>query len=113
MQFMVSVIAHGEADAQGTDAEMAAIDAFNSRLIADGHWVFAAGLGAPDTSTVIDNRKDAGVVTDGPFVEAKEYVAGLWIIEAADHDVALALATEASKHCNRKVELRALLGEPQ
>jgi hypothetical protein len=43
------------------------------------------------------------VFTDGPFLESKEYLAGFWIIEAADLDVALKLATEGSKACNRKV----------
>jgi hypothetical protein len=44
--------------------------------------------------------------TDGPFLESKEYLAGFWIIEAADLDVALKLAAEGSKHCNRKIEVR-------
>ena len=62
-------------------------------------------------SPVVDNRGDAPVVTDGPFVESKEYLAGFWIIEAADLDVALKLAAEGSKACNRKVEVRPLLSE--
>ena len=49
------------------------------------------------------------MVSDGPFVESKEYVAGFWVIEAADLDVALELATEGSKACNRKVEVRPFL----
>jgi hypothetical protein len=86
--------------------EMAAIDAFNDRLAAEGHWVFAGGLAAPGTATVIDNRGGEALFTDGPFVESKEYLGGLWIIEAADLDVALKLAAEGSKACNRKVEVR-------
>ena len=39
-------------------------------------------------------------------MESKEYLAGFWIIEAADLDVALELAAEGSKNCNRKVEVR-------
>jgi hypothetical protein len=46
------------------------------------------------------------VFTDGPYVESKEFIIGLWIIEAADGDEALRLATGASKACNRRVELR-------
>ena len=45
-------------------------------------------------------------MTDGPFVESKEYLAGFWIIEATDLDVALKLAAAGSKACNRKVEVR-------
>jgi hypothetical protein len=51
------------------------------------------------------------VFPDGPFLESKEHLAGFWILEAADLDVALKLAAEGSKHCNRKVEVRPLLGE--
>jgi len=45
-------------------------------------------------------------VTDGPFLESKEYLAGFWVMEATDLDVALKLAAEGSKACNRKVEVR-------
>jgi hypothetical protein len=48
--------------------------------------------------------------TDGPFLESKEYLAGFWIMEAADLDVALKLAAEGSKACNRKIEVRPFLG---
>jgi hypothetical protein len=109
MQYLVSVI--DDTTGSGTPEEMAAIDVFNDRLRAEGHWVFAAGLGGPDTATVIDNRNGEAVLTDGPFVESKEYLAGFWVLEAPDLDVALALATEGSKACNRKVEVRPLLSE--
>ena len=109
MQYLISVID----DTAGLDTrdEMAAINAFNERLQAEEHWVFAVGLGAPSTATVIDNRGGDPVFTDGPFLESKEYLAGFWIIEAADLDVALKLAAEGSKACNRKVEVRPFLGE--
>jgi hypothetical protein len=107
MQYLVSVI--DDRVRHGTDAEMAAIDVFNDRLQAEGHWVFAGGLDAPSTATVIDNRGEEAMFTDGPFVESKEHVAGFWIIEAADLDVALKLATDGSKACNRKLEVRPIL----
>ena len=81
MQYLVSVIFDNAGLA--TPEEMAAISAFNDRLQAEGHWVFAGGLGGPDTATVIDNRGGEPMFTDGPFVESKEYLAGFWIIEAA------------------------------
>jgi hypothetical protein len=109
MQYLVSVI--DDTASSATPDEMAAIDVFNDRLNAEGHWVFAAGLGSPSTATVIDNRGEQPVFTDGPFVESKEYLAGFWIMEAADLDVALKLAAAGSKACNRKVEVRPLLGE--
>jgi hypothetical protein len=107
MQYLVSVI-HDAADL-ATPEEMAAIDAFNERLQEQGHWVFAGGLGAPSTATVVDNRDGVAMVTDGPFLESKEYLAGFWVIEAPDLDVALALATEGSRECNRKTEVRPFL----
>ena len=107
MQYLFSVIDDGTGSA--TPTEDAAIDVFNDRLQADGQWVFAGGLGSPDPATVIDNRDGKAVVTDGPFVESKEYLAGFWIIEAPDLDVALKLATEGSKACNRKIEVRPFL----
>ena len=108
MQYLVSVIDDNAGTA--TPTEMAAIDAFNDRLQAEGHWVFAGGLDSPSTATVIDNRDGQAVFTDGPFVESKEHLAGFWIIEAPDLDVALKLGVDGSKHCNRKVEVRPLLG---
>ena len=107
MQYLVSVI-HDSTDLATPD-EMAAIDEFNDRLRDEGCWVFAGGLGAPSTATVIDNRHGEAVLTDGPFVESKEYLAGFWVIDAPDLDVALELATEGSKCCNRKVEVRPFL----
>ncbi len=107
MKYLVSVIDDNTGSA--TPTEMAAINAFNERLRAEGHWVFADGLDSPNTATVIDNRSGEAVFTDGPFLESKEYLAGFWIIEAPDLDVALKLAAEGSKHCNRKVEVRPFL----
>jgi hypothetical protein len=107
MQYLVSVIYDATDDA--TSEEMAAIDVFNERLMAEGHWVFAGGLGAPVSATVIDNRDGQALFTDGPFAESKEFLAGFWVIEAADLDVALKLASEGSKACNRKVEVRPFL----
>src|SRR6202161_2846734 len=107
MQYLVSVI--DDTAGLATPDEMAAIDAFNDRLMAEGHWVFAGGLGAPSSATVIDNRGEEPLFTDGPFVESKEYLVGFWVMEAADLDVALKLAAAGSKACNRKVEVRPFL----
>ena len=110
MQYLVSVL--NDADDVATSAEMAAIDVFNDRLQAEGHWVFAGGLGSPSSATVIDNRGGETMITDGPFLESKEHIVGFWVVAAADLDVALELAAEGSKACNRKVEVRPVLAEP-
>jgi hypothetical protein len=106
MHYLVSVI--HDAASLATPEEAAAIDVFNDRLVADGHWVFAAGLAPPSSATVIDNRGEKAMFTDGPYLESKEYLAGFWILEAADLDAALKLATEGSRACNRKVEVRPI-----
>ncbi|HEY0619423.1 MAG TPA: YciI family protein [Kribbella sp.] len=107
MQYLVSVI--DDRTNSGTPDEMVAVRAFNDQVEAEGHWVFAGGLASPSAATVIDNRGAEPVFTDGPFVESKEYLAGFWVFEAPDLDVALKLATEGSKACNRKVEVRPFL----
>jgi hypothetical protein len=104
MQYLMSVI-HDQ-PGLATPDEHAAIDVFNERLQAEGNWVFGGGLAAPDTATVIDSRGEEALVTDGPFLESKEYLAGFWVMEAPDLDAALRLAAEASKACNRKIEVR-------
>jgi hypothetical protein len=106
MQYLVSVIT--DSTELGNPGEMAAIDVFNDRLRAHGNWVYANGLADPSSATVIDGRGEEPIFTDGPFLESKEFLAGFWIIEAADADVALQLASEGSKACNRKVELRPM-----
>lgn len=103
MQYLLSVISSGEL---ATPGEMEAIDAFNDGLRDRGYWVYANGLADPSTATVVDGRGEAPIFTDGPFLETKEFLAGFWIIEAPDADVALKLAAQGSKVCNRKVELR-------
>jgi hypothetical protein len=114
MQYLFSVIDDGQAQAanserSATAAEDAAIDVFNERLRANGYWVFGGGLGSPVSATLIDNRGEVPIITDGPFLESKEFLAGFWIVEAPDLDVALGLARDASKACNRKVEVRPFL----
>ena len=106
MKFLISVI--DDLSNSGTPAEMEAINAFNDGLRNNGQWIFAWGLQAPETATVIDNRNGANSETGKPLFEAKENFSGLWLIEAADAETAKKLAFDASKACNRKVELRPL-----
>jgi hypothetical protein len=104
MQYLVSVI-DDKSDPGSTDRQPA-ISAFNERLIAEGYWVFAGGLADTTAATVVDNRGELAVFSDGPFVESKEYLAGVWVWETPGLDVALKLAAEASRVCDRKIEVR-------
>ena len=106
MKFLISVI--DNLSKSGTPEEMVAIDAFNESLRANNQFLFAWGLQAPETATVIDNRGGANSETGHPLFDSKEHYSGLWLIEAADASTAKKLAYEASKACNRKVELRPL-----
>jgi len=107
VRFLISVI--DDRSNSGTETEMKAIDEFNDRLEANGHWIFACGLADPSQATLIDNRNDAGLLTHGPLFKAPEQFSGFWIIEAKDESEARELAIAGSKACNRKVELRPLL----
>jgi hypothetical protein len=80
MQYLVSVI--DDKSNPGSTDRQPAISAFNERLIAEGYWVFAGGLADTDAATVIDNRGEQAVFSDGPFLESKEYLAGVWVWEA-------------------------------
>jgi hypothetical protein len=108
MRFLISVI--DNATGSASPEEMKSINAFNDQLAANGHWILACGLAAPQTSSVIDNRDGANIVTDGPLIVSPEYLSGFWLIEAPDELTAHELARHGSQACNRRVELRPLLG---
>lgn len=108
MRFIIAVIDSKSRSASGD--EMAAIDEFNDKLQANGHWILACGIDDPEQAVVIDNRDDAGLRSAGPLYNNEEYMAGFWIINAENMEEATALATEGSKACNRKVEVRPILG---
>ena len=108
MRFVLAVLAEGTDLA--TDEEMAAIDAFNDSLRANGHWVMAAGIEPPSAGTIVDSRGAQPVLIHGDWDDADEHVSGFWIIEAPSREMAVELASAGSKACNRKVEVRAFLG---
>ncbi len=108
MKFLFSVIANGTE--HDDPSVMDDIDAFNQKLIDGGHRIIACGIAAPSSAITIDNRGDAPLIVDGPFVNTVDFQSGLWIIDAADPDQARELAIEASACCRRKIEVRPLLG---
>lgn len=113
MQYLLSVFGPAEMSEFGNYPDQATMEkamadtgAFNERLQAQGHFVFANGLASATTATVVDGQGDTPLFTDGPYLESKEYIGGFWVIEAGDLDQALALAAEGSKACQGKVEVR-------
>ena len=109
MKFIIFVI--DSKNNSGTGDEMAAIDAFNDKLEANGHWIMAAGINSPEAATLFDNRDGAGIQTPGSVHESNQPISGLWIIKADSLEQAKELAAEGSKACNREVELRPFLGQ--
>ena len=100
-------------DPAALEEVFAVVDGFNNKLKDDGAWVFAGGLHPPSAATTVDATGDAPILTDGPFVEAKEYLGGFWIIEAPDLDAALEYAKLGSKALGGRIEVRAFQEVPQ
>ena len=84
------------------------IDSLNVEMDAAGVRVFAGGLTAAGSARSLRAQPNGEVlVTEGPYLEAKEHVGGFWILEAADLDEALAWGRKAVVACRAPVEVRA------
>ncbi len=112
-QYLLSVYLTGEDDTR-SEAEIQRayqdVDKFNAELKASGSWVFAGGLHAPSTATVVRAQGGQVITTDGPYAETKEQLGGFWVIEAPDLDAALDLAARGSAACGGPVEVRPFDG---
>ncbi len=87
-----------------TLAEVAAeLHTLNDDLRECGSWVFTGGLHAPDTATVVNGD---GMITDGPYLEGKEHIGGIWVITADDLDAALAWGRRAAAATGLPIEIR-------
>jgi hypothetical protein len=97
------------------------MDQLNAGLQASGQWVSAEGLVSPDQARVVTAREDGSPsVTDGPFAESKEFIAGYWIINVKDADEAYRFAARVSscpgpggKPLNMPVEVRQVGEAPK
>ena len=89
---------------------MKAIDDLNVEMQNAGQRIFASGIDSPSTAIVFDRRDGAETTTKGSFHSGVEFFSGIWIIEVDSFEEAKALASRGSIACNRKVELRPLLG---
>ncbi|MEJ2865063.1 YciI family protein [Actinomycetospora flava] len=107
--YLLSVITPTDGE-MPSDTEMQTIMGNVAKLQADmqeaGVWVFSGGLEAPDTATVLRQSGDDVLVTDGPFVELKEYVGGLTIIDAPDLDAALHWGRRSTEAVGLPIEVR-------
>ncbi|HTX76127.1 MAG TPA: YciI family protein [Terracidiphilus sp.] len=96
-----------------TETMIEEIHALNRELIASGARKFACGISPPASAKTVRKQPDGKVlVTDGPYTETKEHMGGLWILECADLDEALAWAKKAAIVCDVPGEVRELLFYP-
>jgi hypothetical protein len=111
-QYLLSTYAvEGEVSrAPRTPEEMGAfmqrVVALEAEMEASGTFVFGGALHGPDAATVARKSDGDLVMTDGPFVEAKEHVAGFYIINADDLDAALAWAGKVVDAISQPIEVR-------
>ncbi|MFC0040855.1 YciI family protein [Actinomadura rayongensis] len=102
-------------------AHVAFMRDYNAKLVADGEFVDAQGLASPATARIVRAGADgAPVVTDGPFPETKEWLAGYWIVDVETERRALELAAAASaapgpqgEPLNMPIEVRPIGSEPE
>ena len=88
------------------ERQMARTAELTAEMERAGAWVFVAGLTPPSSATVVRATDGDLSMTDGPYAETKEQMAGLWVIEAPDLDAALEWAAKASAACGRPIEVR-------
>jgi hypothetical protein len=92
----------------------------NRELTAAGELVGAEGLAAPGEARIVRAGKNgAPVVTDGPFPEAKEFLAGYWIVDVETPERAYEIAAKASaapgpggRPLNLAIEIRQVMSAP-
>ena len=92
-----------------TEATVRAINDLNDELEAAGARLMACGLSpASQAKSVRGQPNGKPLITDGPYVEAKEHIGGFWILEAADMDEALAWARKAAFDPRSRGEVREI-----
>ena len=91
------------------DAHVAACLGWAAEVDRAGHHVLSAGLQTVATAATVRCRRGEPVVTDGPFAETKEFLAGFVLIDAADLNEAIRLASRFPGATIGAVEVRPLL----
>ena len=100
-------------------AHIAFMKGFVGKLQASGELVAAEGLAGPEQARLVRAAEDGRPVTDGVFPEAKEFLAGYWIVDVESPERAYALAAEASaapgpggRPLRMAIEVRQVLSAP-
>lgn len=91
----------------------------NRDLVASGEWVDGQGLTPPGEARLVRAGRNGEAVTDGPFAESKEFLAGFWIVDVESPERAYELAARASaapgaagKPLNMAIEVRRVMDAP-
>lgn len=102
-----------EGDVPGAPGSPEEMQAFMQRVMdleaemeATGTFVFGGALHGSDAATVVSHEAGEAITTDGPFAEAKEHIAGFYIINADDLDAALAWADKVADATRHPIEVR-------
>jgi hypothetical protein len=82
------------------------VNALGDRLTDAGAFVFQGGLVPAESATVVRQSGRDFLMTDGPYTETKEHLAGFWVINAADLDEALEWAKLTTVAQQRPIEVR-------
>jgi hypothetical protein len=92
-----------------TQQVWAGVNSLSDKLTDADAFVFKGGMqGGPESATVVRQSGGDFLITDGPYTETKEHLAGFWIINAADLDKALEWAKLAAVAEQRPIEVRPL-----
>jgi hypothetical protein len=92
-----SLITSGLWPPQDVKAHMEFLRRFNKDLAEAGEFVRTEGLGGPEQMKVVRAKKDGTpAITDGPFAESKEVLAGYWIVDVETPERAYEIAARAS-----------------
>jgi hypothetical protein len=111
-QYLLSVCYPAGATQPAADALqkiMGDVNAVRKEMQAAGAWIFSGGLHAPATATVVREQTGNVVTTDGPFIESKEQIGGITILQAPDLDAALAWARKLAHAIGVPIEVRPFM----
>jgi hypothetical protein len=109
MRYLVAIHHPDDYDPAASEDEVVSrdIDALNDEMVAAGIRVFVGGLHRAIRAKSVRALPDGkALITDGPYLEAKEHVAGFWVLEAAGMDEALEWGRKAAAACRAPVEVR-------
>jgi len=104
---------------QDIKAHIEFMKSFAKKLGGSGELVAAEGLAGPDQAKLVRAGKDGKPITDGVFPEAKEFLAGYWIVDVESPERAYEIAAQASAApgpggapLNLAIEVRQVMSEP-